>query len=205
LNIATPVKKTRRQTTSALTTINETPKRKIKRNAAAKVNQNLTPRSKLAKEIDDLSLRRSKRHSAAQANFNIMDRGDKDEKNNDNDDDGDNDRSDESTEEETTDEDSDQEIMKTPKKRARPWRGAKTPTKTPKKSSSSRQTAKTPTKTPSKKGNAPQMFEQKKAPKRVVLPDFITQSNDLTNILAQASTRLGILFLNLDLVMMSHH
>lgn len=36
------------------------------------------------------------------------------------------------------------------------------------------------------------MFEQKSAPKRVVLPDFIVQSNDLMKILGQASTRLDI-------------
>ena len=47
-------------------------------------------------------------------------------------------------------------------------------------------------KTPSKRGNAPSMFEQKSQPNRVVLPDFIVQSNDLMKILGQASTRLDI-------------
>ena len=36
------------------------------------------------------------------------------------------------------------------------------------------------------------MFEQKSQPNRVVLPDFIVQSNDLMKILGQASTRLDI-------------
>ena len=56
-------------------------------------------------------------------------------------------------------------VPKTPRKRARPWRGAVTPKKTPK----------TPSRTPSKRGNAATMFEQKSAPERCVLPDFITQ------------------------------
>lgn len=76
--------------------------------------------------------------------------------------------------------------MKTPKKRARPWRGAKTPSKKAPK------TPKHLPKTPSKRGNAEAMFEQKSQPNRVVLPDFIVQSNDLMKILGQASTRLDI-------------
>jgi origin recognition complex subunit 1 len=76
--------------------------------------------------------------------------------------------------------------MKTPKKKARPWRGAKTPTKTPSKM------PKTPMKTPSRKGNATSVYEKKAAPSRVVLPDVITKSNDLIAILEQTSTRLDI-------------
>jgi len=74
---------------------------------------------------------------------------------------------------------SDEDILKTPKKRARPWRGAKTPTKTP-------------MKTPSKKGNAESVYQKRAAPSRTVLPDVITKSNDLISILEQTSGRLDI-------------
>ena len=143
----------------------------------------MTPRSKLAKEIDELSLRRSKRHSAAQATANILEQNEFKRS------DSEADTSDGTSNGDDTSDD-DEEILKTPKKRARPWRGAKTPTKTPRKSNT--------LKTPSKRGNAAAMFEQKSAPNRIVLPDFITQSKDLMNILGQASTRLGIVLYSLS-------
>ena len=47
-------------------------------------------------------------------------------------------------------------------------------------------------KRPSKKGNAKVLFKSKSEPDREVLPDFIVKTNNLMEILGQASTRLNI-------------
>lgn len=206
LEIKTPSKR-KATTRRSVAVVQATPKK----TTTAK-NNSKTPRSKLADEIENLSIRRSSRRSAIQASQAIkytsyadkqlflrcktdeklqrVEQGyepgaPSDEEN---------EKSSEGNTSSSVDTDSDAEIMKTPRKRARPWRGAKTPTKTPSKTPSKTKafSAKTPMKTPSKKGCAEAVFIKQSAPTRQVLPDEILKSNDLISILEQTSKRLDI-------------
>ena len=84
----------------------------------------MTPATKLAGALENLAVRRSTRRSAVQATANIIEQQYKPPSSSESESDG---SSGEQTSE--SDDDRDAEIMKTPKKRARPWRGAKTPSK----------------------------------------------------------------------------
>ena len=121
LTIQTPKSKSTRRKTTALTSISETPKTPKKK---PKPDTEMTPATKLAGALENLAVRRSTRRSAVQATANIIEQQYKPPSSSESESDG---SSGEQTSE--SDDDRDAEIMKTPKKRARPWRGAKTPSK----------------------------------------------------------------------------